>query len=90
MTEAEGEFLLERVQWNELEAIANTPQVHPVLITLALLVQPEAQVPITSATLCQELAGTPEATAFMTMISTTLISSIRAFGLSAGLWRPLP
>jgi predicted transposase YdaD len=55
---AVAEFLRERVHWLELEPAVNDPSAPPLLRALALLVQPERQIPSSSAAIQAEVAGT--------------------------------
>ncbi len=71
---AVAEFLRERVQWIELEAAAADPSAPPLLKALALLVQPEEQIPASSAAIRAENAGTAQEQDLADVIAATLIS----------------
>ena len=71
---AVAEFLRERVQWIELEPAATDPTAPPLLRALALLVQPEAQIPASSAAIRAEVAGTVQEQELADVIAATLIS----------------
>lgn len=71
---AVAEFLRERVQWIELEAAATDPSAPPLLRALVLLVQPEAQIPASSAAIRAEVAGTVQQQDLADVIAATLIS----------------
>ncbi|MEB3155863.1 MAG: DUF2887 domain-containing protein [Cyanobacteriota bacterium] len=53
-----AEFLRARVHWLELEPAANDPAAPPLLRAMALLVQPEAEIPRSAAAIQAEVAGT--------------------------------
>ena len=55
---AVAEFVRERVHWLELEPAASDPAAPPLLRALALLVQPEEQIPASGASLRAEVKGT--------------------------------
>ena len=71
---AVAEFLRERVRWIELEAAANDPTAPPLLRALALLVQPEQQIPVSTAAIRDQVAGTAQEQDLADVIATTLIS----------------
>jgi predicted transposase YdaD len=71
---AVAEFLRERVQWIELEAVAADPSAAPLLRALALLVQPEEQIPVSTAAIRGEVAGTAQEQDLADVIAATLIS----------------
>ena len=71
---AVAEFLRERVQWIELEAAASDPTAPPLLRALALLVQPEQEIPISTAAIRDEVAGTAQEQDLADVIAATLIS----------------
>ena len=71
---AVAEFLRERVRWIELEAVAADQSAPPLLRTLALLVQPEEQIPASSAAIRAEVAGTAQEQDLADVIAATLIS----------------
>ena len=64
----------ERVHWIELEPAATDPTATPLLRALALLVQPEEQVPASSAALRQQVAGTDQAGALADVIAAIVIT----------------
>ena len=57
---AVAEFLRERVRWIELEAAASDPTAPPLLRALALLVQPEQQIPVSTAAIRDQVSGTDQ------------------------------
>ena len=71
---AVAEFLRERVRWIELEAAANDPTAPPLLRALALLVQPEQQIPVSTAAIRDQVAGTDQEQDLADVIAATLIS----------------
>ena len=71
---AVAEFLRERVRWIELEAAASDPTAPPLLRALALLVQPEQQIPVSTAAIRDQVAGTAQEQDLADVIATTLIS----------------
>jgi len=68
------EFVRERVHWIELEAAAAEPDAPPLLRALALLVEPEEQVPKRSAAIRRQSAGTPEAAGLADVIAAIVIT----------------
>ncbi len=72
--QAVEEFVRERVHWIELEPAATDPTAPPLLRALALLVQPEEQVPASSVALRQQLAGTDQAGALDDVIAAIVIT----------------
>ena len=68
------EFVRERVHWIELEAAAADPDAPPLLRALALLVEPEEQVPKRSAAIRRQSAGTPEAAGLADVIAAIVIT----------------
>ena len=72
--QAVAEFLRERVHWIELESAAADPEAPPLLRVLALLVEPEEQVPQRSAAIRRQSAGTPEAAALADVIAAIVIT----------------
>jgi len=79
---AVAEFLRERVQWIELESAAADPSAPPLLRALALLVQPEQQIPASSAAIRAEVAGTAQEKDLADVIATTLISRFNGRSIS--------
>ena len=79
---AVAEFLRERVQWIELEAVAADPSAPPLLRALALLVQPEEQIPASSAAIRAEVAGTAQEQDLADVIAATLISRFNGRSIS--------
>ena len=79
---AVAEFLRERVQWIELEAVAADPSASPLLRALALLVQPEEQIPSSSAAIRAEVAGTAQEQDLADVIAATLISRFNGRSIS--------
>jgi predicted transposase YdaD len=79
---AVAEFLRERVQWIELEAAATDPTAPPLLRALALLVQPEEQIPASSAAIRAEVAGTAQDQDLADVIAATLISRFNGRSIS--------
>ncbi|MFM7548987.1 MAG: DUF2887 domain-containing protein [Cyanobacteriota bacterium] len=79
---AVAEFLRERVQWIELEAVAADPSEPPLLKALALLVQPEEQIPASSAAIRAEVAGTVQEQDLADVIAATLISRFNGRSIS--------
>jgi predicted transposase YdaD len=79
---AVAEFLRERVQWIELEPAAADPGAPPLLRALALLVQPEAQIPASSAAIRAEVAGTVQEQELADVIAATLISRFNGRSIS--------
>jgi predicted transposase YdaD len=79
---AVAEFLRERVQWIELEPAATDPTAPPLLRALALLVQPEAQIPASSAEIRAEVAGTAQEQELADVIAATLISRFNGRSIS--------
>ena len=77
-----AEFLRERVQWIELEPAATDPTAAPLLRALALLVQPEAQIPASSAAIRAEVAGTAQEQDLADVIAATLISRFNGRSIS--------
>ena len=71
---AVAEFLRERVRWIELESAANDPTAPPLLRALALLVQPEQQIPVSTAAIRDEVSGTDQEQDLADVIAATLIS----------------
>ena len=72
--QAVAEFLRERVHWIELQPAADDPMAPPLLRALALLVQPEEQVPASSAAIRQQVAGTTDAHALSDVIAAIVIT----------------
>ena len=72
--QAVAEFVRERVHWIELEPAATDPTASPLLRALALLVQPEEQVPASSAALRQQVAGTDQALPLADVIAAIVIT----------------
>jgi len=79
---AVAEFLRERVQWIELEPAATDPTAPPLLRALALLVQPEEQIPASSAEIRAEVAGTAQEQELADVIAATLISRFNGRSIS--------
>jgi predicted transposase YdaD len=79
---AVAEFLRERVQWIELEPAATDPTAAPLLRALALLVQPEEQIPASTATIRAEVAGTAQEQDLADVIAATLISRFNGRSIS--------
>jgi len=79
---AVAEFLRERVQWIELEAAAADPSAPPLLRALALLVQPEQQIPASTAAIRAEVAGTAQVHDLADVIAATLISRFNGRSIS--------
>jgi len=77
-----AEFLRERVQWIELEPAATDPTAPPLLRALALLVQPEEQIPASSAEIRAEVAGTAQEQELADVIAATLISRFNGRSIS--------
>lgn len=71
---AVAEFLRERVQWLELEPAAKDPSAPALLRALALLVQPEREIPSSSAALQAEAAGTDLAGPIADVIAAIVIT----------------
>jgi predicted transposase YdaD len=71
---AVAEFVRERVHWLELVPAANDPSAPPLLRALALLVQPEADVPLSSAAIQAEVAGTDREGAIADVIAAIVIT----------------
>ncbi len=71
---AVAEFVRERVHWIELEPATTDPTAPPLLRALALLVQPEEQVPASSAAIRQQVAGTDQAGALADVIAAIVIT----------------
>ena len=71
---AVAEFVRERVRWLELEPAATDPAAPPLLRALALLVQPEEQVPASSSALREEVAGTEREAGFLDVIAAIVVS----------------
>ena len=67
-------FVRERVHWIELQPAADDPTAPPLLRALALLVQPEEQVPASSAAIRLQVAGTPEAFTLADVIAAIVIT----------------
>jgi hypothetical protein len=82
------EFVRERVHWIELEAAAADPDAPPLLRALALLVEPEEQVPKRSAAIRRQSAGTPDAAGLADVIAAIVIT--RFNGRSLGGRRGTP
>jgi predicted transposase YdaD len=72
--QAVAEFVRERVHWIELQPAADDPTAPPLLRALALLVQPEEQVPASSAAIRQHVAGTTDARALEDVIAAIVIT----------------
>ena len=72
--QAVAEFLRERVHWIELQPAAADPTAPPLLRALALLVQPEEQVPASSAAIQAEVSGTADAAAIGDVIAAIVIT----------------
>ena len=72
--QAVAEFLRERVHWIELQPAAADPTAPPLLRALALLVQPEEQVPASSAAIQAEVNGTADAAAIGDVIAAIVIT----------------
>jgi predicted transposase YdaD len=70
---AVAEFVRERVHWVELEPAAQDPSAPPLLRALALLVQPEEEVPASSAAIQAEVAGTEREKAIADVIAAIVI-----------------
>jgi predicted transposase YdaD len=71
---AVAEFVRERVHWLELEPAANDPAAPTLLRALALLVQPEEQVPASSAALREQVAGTEREAGILDVIAAIVVS----------------
>jgi predicted transposase YdaD len=69
-----AEFVRERVHWVELEPAATDPAAPLLLRALALLVQPEGQIPASSAALQAEVSATAEAPAILDVIATIVMA----------------
>ena len=69
-----AEFLRERVQWIELQPAAKDPTAPPLLKALALLLQPERELPATTATLRAQVQGTAQAAEIDDVIAAILVS----------------
>ncbi|MBM5818416.1 MAG: DUF4351 domain-containing protein, partial [Cyanobacteria bacterium K_Offshore_surface_m2_239] len=69
-----AEFLAARVHWVELEAVANDPEASPLLRALALLVQPEAEIPTNAAAIQAEVAGTAQEASMADVIAAIVIA----------------
>jgi len=78
---AVAEFLRERVHWIELESAAADPAAPPMLRALALLVEPEEQVPQRSAAIRRQSAGAPEAAALADVIAAIEIAGFNSRSL---------
>jgi predicted transposase YdaD len=72
--QAVAEFVRERVHWIELQPAADDPTAPPLLRALALLVQPEEQLPASSAAIRQQVAGTTDARALEDVIAAIVIT----------------
>ena len=72
--QAVAEFLRQRVHWIELQPAAADPTAPPLLRALALLVQPEEQVPASSAAIQAEVNGTADAGAIGDVIAAIVIT----------------
>ena len=72
--QAVAEFLRQRVHWIELQPAAADPTAPPLLRALALLVQPEEQVPASSAAIQAEVNGTADAAAIGDVIAAIVIT----------------
>ncbi|MEI7665929.1 MAG: DUF2887 domain-containing protein [Synechococcaceae cyanobacterium ELA263] len=72
--QAVAEFLRQRVHWIELQPAAADPTAPPLLRALALLVQPEEQVPASSAAIQAEVNGTADAGAIGDVIVAIVIT----------------
>lgn len=70
------------VQWIELEPAAADPTASPLLRALALLVQPEEQIPASTATIRAEVAGTAQDQDLADVIAATLISRFNGRSIS--------
>jgi predicted transposase YdaD len=71
---AVSEFVRERVHWLELESAAKDPTAPPLLRAMALLVQPEEEIPASSASLQAEVAGTETERAIADVIAAIVIT----------------
>jgi predicted transposase YdaD len=71
---AVAEFLRERVHWLELEPAAHDPSAPALLRALALLVQPEREIPPSSAALQAEAAGSDLAGPIADVIAAIVIA----------------
>jgi predicted transposase YdaD len=71
---AVAEFVRERVHWVELELAAKDPATPPVLRALALLVQPEEDLPDSSAAIQAEVAGTDREEAIADVIAAIVVT----------------
>ena len=71
---AVAEFVRERVHWVELEPAAHDPSAPPLLRALALLVQPEEEIPASSAALQAEVAGTDQQGAIADVIAAIVVT----------------
>jgi predicted transposase YdaD len=71
---AVAEFVRERVHWLELESAAKDPTAPPLLRAMALLVQPEEEIPASSAALQAEVAGTAREQAMADVIAAIVIT----------------
>jgi len=69
-----AEFLAARVHWVELEAVATNPEASPLLRALALLVQPEAEIPTNAAAIQAEVAGTAQEASMADVIAAIVIA----------------
>jgi hypothetical protein len=75
---AVAEFVRERVHWLELESAANDPTAPPLLRAMALLVQPEEEIPASSAALQAEVAGTETERAIADVIAAIVITRFKS------------
>jgi predicted transposase YdaD len=71
---AVAEFVRERVHWVELELAAKDPATPPLLRALALLVQPEEDLPDSSAAIQAEVAGTDREEAIADVIAAIVMT----------------
>ena len=71
---AMAEFVRERVHWVELEPAATDPAAPPLLRALALLVQPEEEIPASSAAIQAEVAGTDREEAIADVIAAIVVT----------------
>ena len=71
---AVAEFIQERVRWIELLPAAADPTAVPLLQALALLVQPEEQIPASAAAIRARVAGTAEEKEMADVIAAILVT----------------
>ena len=79
-----AEFLRERVQWIELQPAAKDPTAPPLLKALALLLQPERELPATTAFLRAQVKGTAQAAEIDDFTQSVAYREIYGLGRQAG------